>query len=308
MVNKESSGLQILTVFKSKGLEFDTVLMLDRISRKNSDKSPLLFQYNNINLKHIYYKNKTRINFDENYSDAISNELNLSLSDELNILYVAMTRAKNNMILFKKEKNSVFDNLNQTLSNTKIGSLHIQENKNLNNTNIINIQYKALSIGIQEIATLKKEKQHSVKQRYFGLATHYTLEMMKKFDSSSLNYAIKLSKSKYSTYLNENDFEDIYKRVINLLQSIAFKQMHQNSSYVKEQALVFNDEIKVLDLLIKMQDKYIVIDYKTTSEHLPSHIKQVNTYKNAIKEILNDNNVFAYIVYLNKDSVEFVKV
>jgi len=308
MVNKESSGLQILTVFKSKGLEFDTVLMLDRISRKNSDKSPLLFQYDNINLKHIYYKNKTRINFDENYSDAISNELNLSLSDELNILYVAMTRAKNNMILFKKEKNSVFDNLNQTLSNTKIGSLHIQENKNLNNTNIINIQYKALSIGIQEIATLKKEKQHLVKQRYFGLATHYTLEMMKKFDSSSLNYAIKLSKSKYSTYLNENDFEDIYKRVINLLQSIAFKQMHQNSSYVKEQALVFNDEIKVLDLLIKMQDKYIVIDYKTTSEHLASHIKQVNTYKNAIKEILNDNNVFAYIVYLNKDSVEFVKV
>jgi exodeoxyribonuclease V beta subunit len=36
MENSESVGLQILTIFKSKGLEFHTVILLDRIKRKKS--------------------------------------------------------------------------------------------------------------------------------------------------------------------------------------------------------------------------------------------------------------------------------
>ena len=56
MENKEQSGLQILTIFKSKGLEFDTVILLDRIKRKVSDKSSLLFEYDSVHLKSLYYK------------------------------------------------------------------------------------------------------------------------------------------------------------------------------------------------------------------------------------------------------------
>ena len=32
--NSENSGVQILTIFKSKGLEFQTVILLDRIKKK----------------------------------------------------------------------------------------------------------------------------------------------------------------------------------------------------------------------------------------------------------------------------------
>ena len=48
MENSESVGLQILTIFKSKGLEFHTVILLDRIKRKNVDKSSLLFEYDSV--------------------------------------------------------------------------------------------------------------------------------------------------------------------------------------------------------------------------------------------------------------------
>jgi exodeoxyribonuclease V beta subunit len=310
MINKESSGLQILTVFKSKGLEFDTVLLLDRISKKKADTSSLLFSYDKITLESIYYKNKARINFDENYKEAINNEEKLSLGDEQNILYVALTRAKNNMIIFKKEKSSVFDALQQTITYRKIGNIHIKEITQKPNNKPINIQYESISLGVQEVAIQNKEEQYSIKERYFGIATHYVLEMMKNFDEKSLKFALQLAVSRYNNYLNKDDFLEIFTRIKHLITSIAFKQMYSNATYFKEQSLIYKEELKIIDLLIKKQDKYIIIDYKTTAQKSDSHIKQVDYYKSAIQKIFQEEseNVIGYIVYLNLSNVEFIKV
>lgn len=104
MVSQETTGLQILTIFKSKGLEFDTVILLDRIKSKNNDRSRLLFSYDEVNLDRIFFKKKERSNFDTYYKNAIIHEEELSLDDELNILYVAITRAKYNLLVLKKKK------------------------------------------------------------------------------------------------------------------------------------------------------------------------------------------------------------
>jgi len=125
MQNKEQLGIQILTIFKSKGLEFETVILLDRIKRKNSDKSSLLFEYETIDLKNIYYKTPSLENFDEEYHHALQKEKALSLEDEINILYVALTRAKSNLLVIKKVKNSVFDCL--AMTPTMIGKLTIKK-------------------------------------------------------------------------------------------------------------------------------------------------------------------------------------
>ncbi len=53
LLNSEQTGLQILTIFKSKGLEFQTVFLLDRIKKKNADRSSLLFEYDDVFLKNI---------------------------------------------------------------------------------------------------------------------------------------------------------------------------------------------------------------------------------------------------------------
>jgi len=309
MVNKDNIGLQILTVFKSKGLEFDTVMVLDRISKKNADKSSLLFSYQDINLNKIFYKNKNRENFDDDYNNAIQSEKELSLNDERNILYVALTRAKNNMIIFKKQKDSVFDNLNVDFSNQSIGELYI--NKSSKSDEIINkdINYIPLNLGIQEITTDKKvQSKDSIKAKYFGIATHYCLEMMKNFDKKSLEFSFKIMKSKYNTYLDELDFKDIKNRINILINNNQFKNIISNNEYFKEQSLIYNDELKIVDLLVKDDNKYIVIDYKTTKEKLPSHNTQVNFYKKAISNITNCSYILGYVVYLKEDNIEFVEV
>ncbi len=304
--NKEQLGIQILTIFKSKGLEFDTVILLDRIKRKNSDKSSLLFEYDTVNLKNIYYKTPNLENFNEEYKKALEKEKALSVEDEINILYVALTRAKNNLVVIKKLKSSVFDILNlkpQIIGELSI-SKHIVPKEMFKET----ITYKPLNLGRQEqkISKSKEDNAYSLHSKYFGLATHYCLEMMKSFDEKSLEVALNLSKSKYSNYLDSKDFDEIKKRIAVLIENGHFQSLIQNAQCTKEQALMYKNEIKIIDLLAYQEEKCYIFDYKTTQDELDEHLIQVRHYKKAIKDILNTQEVFGYIVYLKSDTC-FIK-
>ena len=305
--NSENSGLQILTIFKSKGLEFHTTILIDRIKRKNHDKSSLLFDYENINLNNIYYKVSGYENFDENYKKALEKEKNLNLDDEKNVLYVALTRAKNNLIVFKKEKSSVFDILNITAF--KFGNLILSEVVHTKNSNK-KIDYKPLNLGKQDIKSSKDNNivnSDILKSKYFGLATHYTLEMMSNFDEKALNHGLNLSKTKYFNYLDEFDFVSIKKIIQNLIKNDKFQNLIKDAQIVQEQALVYNEEIKVIDLLLYKDDRFIIVDYKTTTEFLSSHKTQIEYYKKAVCEIFNTKSVDGYLVYLKEHSVEFLE-
>ena len=305
--NSENSGLQILTIFKSKGLEFHTTILIDRIKRKNHDKSSLLFDYENINLNNIYYKVSGYENFDLEYKKALEKEKNLNLDDEKNVLYVALTRAKNNLIVFKKEKSSVFDILD--ITPFKFGNLILSEvvqTKSINKK----ITYEPLNLGKQDIKSSKDNNGVNLdilKSKYFGLATHYTLEMMSNFDEKALNHGLNLSKTKYFNYLDEFDFVSIKKIIQNLIKNDKFQNLIKDAQIVQEQALVYNEEIKVIDLLLYKDDRFIIVDYKTTTEFLSSHKTQIEYYKKAVCEIFNTKSVDGYLVYLKEHSVEFLE-
>ncbi|MFY4817801.1 RecB-like helicase [Aliarcobacter butzleri] len=303
MENSESKGLQILTIFKSKGLEFHTVILLDRIKRKNVDKSSLLFDYENLELKNIFYKIKGYENFNEDYKKAIEKEKKLSLEDEINILYVAMTRAKNNMIIFKKEKSSVFDILNMNVC--KIGKIINSSNlvKNIEEKSIIS--YTPLNLGTQEkqITKEKELKENHLHSRYFGLATHYCLEMLNNFSFNDLKYTLNLARTRFSNYLSDKDFTDIENRLAHLINNDFFKFLITNSILTSEQSLIYKEELKIIDLLIYKDETYYILDYKTTKEELDEeHKNQVLYYKEAIKEIFKTSNVKSYLVYLKMDN------
>ncbi|MEA2018700.1 MAG: RecB-like helicase [Campylobacterota bacterium] len=307
MLSQNKSGLSILTIFKSKGLEFDTVLVLDRIKRKNADRSTLLFDYEDIKLQHIYYKRSKREDFDKFYKTSLDKEKKLVVGDDLNILYVSLTRAKNNLIVFKKDKSSVFDILGD-FPIVKIGSLYISPQKAKKENINRSVSYIPLNFGYQDKEKNIENEEHNLKARYFGIATHFCLEMMKDFTKQSLSKAIKMCENKYSNLLTIDELKDIEIRIDNLINDNTFIKMVENSSFTKEQSLMFEGDHKILDLLIKKEDSYIVVDYKTTTEKSLSHIKQVQNYKNAIKDITNMQNIYGYIVYLHSKNVEIIEV
>jgi exodeoxyribonuclease V beta subunit len=303
MENSESVGLQILTIFKSKGLEFNTVIMLDRIKRKNVDKSSLLFEYESVQLKNIFYKIKGYENYNKDYEKALSKEKALSIEDEINILYVALTRAKNNMIIFKKAKSSVFDVLN--MKPTQIGTIIQSQNISKNYEKIEKVLYVPMDLGTQEkqISKEKEFDENHLKAKYFGLATHYCLEMMNEFNSDNLLYSLNLAKTRYSNFLDEIDFLDIKNRLSLLVKNEQFLSLIKDSEFITEQSLVYKEEIRIIDLLLFKEGNYYIIDYKTTKDRHVEHIAQVAFYKKAIKDIFQTQNVFSYLLYLQSNEV-----
>ncbi|RXJ81322.1 RecB-like helicase [Arcobacter sp. F2176] len=298
--NKEQIGLQILTIFKSKGLEFDTVILLDRIKNKNADRSSLLFEYSGVYLDNVYYKISNLENFDENYKRALNKEKALQAEDEINILYVALTRAKSNLFIFKKEEKSVFDLLG--LESCKIGELVINQFTKDSNEKIEKVEYKPLSLGRQTNKSVKNyEEDFELKARYFGITTHYCLEMMNDFTIEQLEYSLNLTKSRYSVYLKDKEFDDIKQRISLLIQNEEFNSFLDDANFLREQSLIYNGEIKIIDLLIEKENKYYIFDYKTTVQENKEHEKQISFYKKAIKEIINSDEVYAYLVYLGNE-------
>lgn len=305
--NSENSGVQILTIFKSKGLEFQTVILLDRIKRKNHDRSSFLFSYKNMQIDKVFYKIAGLESFDKEYEKALEKEKSLSLDDEKNVLYVALTRAKSNLIVFKKTKSSVFDILN--LKSYQDGTLEKSSEKKVDKS-VEKIEYSALFLGKQEqkIKVDLNLGDDYLKAKYLGLATHYTLEMMNDFTKDDLDYSLQLSKSRYLTYLSIEDFKIIEKRVELLIQNSQFLNLVNNSLKVHEQSLMYKNELKIVDLLLYKDGFYTIIDYKTTSDILSSHKIQVNYYKKAISDIFKTENVKAYLVYLKESGIDLIEV
>lgn len=308
MENSEQIGLQIMTIFKSKGLEFDTVILLDRLKKKNVDRSSLLFDYEGVDLQNIYYKISGYENYNEEYKNALEKEKKLSLEDEINILYVALTRAKNNMFIFKKTKSSVFDILN--MKPLVIGNLIIENQQNKKEKILGICDYEPMDLGTQDkqMVVSKELDINHLHSKYFGLATHYCLEMIDNFNLDSLPKAINLIKSKFSNYLEEKDFEDIKNRVQKLLENSFFMELLKDADFSREQSLLFKEELKILDLLVFKNENFYIFDYKTTTEKLTEHKYQVKYYKKAIQNIFSTKNVFAYVVYLKPNIIEIEEI
>jgi ATP-dependent exoDNAse (exonuclease V) beta subunit len=221
---------------------------------------------------------------------------------------VALTRAKNNMIIFKKVKSSVFDILN--MKPVQIGTIIESQNISKIHKEIEKISYIPLDLGTQE-KQISKEKEYEedyLKAKYFGIATHYCLEMMDDFKIDNLNFCLNLAKTRYSNYLDENDFFDIKNRITLLINDEKFSFLIKDSKFITEQSLVYKEEIKIIDLLLFKDNNYYIIDYKTTKEKSTEHITQVSYYKKAIKDIFKTQNVFSYLVYLQKDEISFLEV
>lgn len=120
--------------------------------------------------------------------------------------------------------------------------------------------------------------------------------------NSNISLAIKLGFD--GIHLNSQQFD----KIENAKKSKLITIISCHNLEELEQALIYNEEIKVLDLLLYKNDRFIIVDYKTTTEVLYSHKTQVEYYKKAVSEIFNIKNVDGYLVYLKEDSIEFFEV
>jgi len=303
------SGVRVLTIHKSKGLEYENVIVIDRLKNPPTSRDSIIYEYDGITLKNVYLRTKGRDLLDTKYANALEKEKILAREDSLNALYVAFTRAKENLFIVQKSKGSVFDilDISSGVNGKLLDKQDDSSNASAKNKTIESFEYKDLYYGTQsDILALEESVEENLKSINFGLAMHYMLEMMDNFSIKNIANASSMMINKYGYILDDKEIADIQNRVTMLIESQEFISLLGGNIY-KEKAIRYNNNLRYIDLLIEKKDIWNIIDYKSSLSCATHHHKQVRYYQKAVKEITGDE-VNGYICYLLEDEIKLVKI
>ncbi len=300
-------GAKIMTIHGSKGLEFEYVILLDKLTRKNSDKSALLYHYDeSLHIDKILYRTKGRENFDAEYAHIMEQRKIASAKDSMNVLYVALTRAVEGMIVIRKPKDSIFDALGMEVMS--VGGLRQAQPTNASSLpELVKDKVVITNYGTQETPEHEDEEEKDYEAILFGTALHYALEMLGAFDEASVRVAMTALQNKYGQQLTPQGLDEIARRVHALVAHSEFQALLVGATIRKEQSLSFEGELKQIDLLLEYEDYNLVIDYKSSKKYGLKHQSQVGYYKKAIANITGKRTE-GLVVYLLGDGVQIQRV
>ena len=239
--NSEKKGIELVTIHKSKGLEFKTTFVIKNNKKSKTDDIDFLFEMNDHYDETVFslfckkgYKSiletcfKERI---ENYDKKIKEE-------EINNFYVALTRPKNNLIVIYEDRLFEEKSLNEInledisfeksvindFFDCKIGELSFSE-KNSNNedtakenleSDLFNSQsYFSSSIYENEEESEKIDINDSKflleteEKRMIGILVHYFFENLKYGTDEEVEFSKTLCYKKYLSYFGEEKLNKI---------------------------------------------------------------------------------------------------
>ena len=324
-----SNSCKIMTIHKSKGLEFPICYYAGFSSR---------FNISELN-ERILFDNKYGIiipKVDNYYKDTILKTLlkintkKEEISERIRVLYVALTRAKEKMIIVMpelEEESEVFDLVpsfereayNSYLSIMKsiysvllpyIIKSDIKGTKDYlltikNNSNDLVLDEDILQVNEISINTSKVEESHYSKE---------SLHIITKEEKSLLEYGTKvhniLEEIDFNNY-DESIIEDefIRNKISKFINNSIIKDNLNNKMY-KEYEFIYKEDNSIshgiIDLLIECSNKMIIIDYKLKNIDDNNYIKQLNGYRKYIEEKTN-KETYCYLYSIIDEEFKEIK-
>ena len=324
---KESNSVKIMTIHGSKGLEYSYVylpLLNSDFTRSASGNSRFIID-NKYGLITPF--------FSEGIGNTYMNTLHASyeyleeLSERIRLFYVAITRAKEKVIMINsysdEEKKLIYSNLTSVKSYKDILEL-LKNISNIKEVNVSNINISKDYNLIRDINYKKHIKKVTKKQETTNKinidscllnSSHFSKPLTKLMDKE-LKYDLD-----YGTYMhylfeiydfnnpNNNNLDTASKEKINDFLS------HKEVSNIKEANIYKEYEIKFvkddvnyhgfIDLPIEYSDHFDIVDYKLSNVEGDEYINQLKGYKSYIEShFLKNTNIYLYSI--NKD--EFKKI
>ncbi|WP_104697256.1 MULTISPECIES: RecB-like helicase [unclassified Helicobacter] len=288
-IKEHLDGIKLLTIHGSKGLEFDHVIVCDRLKNKNSQGPKFIVDENK-----IWFNQKNREYFDKNFSQALEKEKNKQRVEENNVLYVAFTRAKKSLFVIPKETRSAFETLN--LRPVEIGTLITQKEKSSSLAqDTISLPIIQKDYGKQEAFLTQREiLRHQ--DIIFGEAIHYALEYLIGFNLTLDHLKQKLLNT-YGFMLDAHTLETIFLRIQSLMKNEIFLQLLDNKKVYAETTFLQDLTLSRIDTLLIGEKEVVILDYKSGSQKI-EHQEQVQEYLTFAKSYFKDKQVKGYLIYL----------
>ncbi|MFS7886025.1 RecB-like helicase [Helicobacter pylori] len=303
-------GVQIMTIHGSKGMQFPYVIVCERLGKPNSSHAnQLLEEYNGAELARLYYRMKNREVVDKDYARALDKEEATKDHEEINVYYVAFTRAELGLIVVAQRQKRKQKRKNVR----KIGSRTFRRGRNRAGcfsskeplmTSVV-IKPHAYGEQVQEIEEEPDsdyEKNNDQEAINFGIALHKGLEYQ---------YAYNIPKQSVLEYLNYHhgfyglDYQALEESLELFENDAEIQALFKNHALKGEAAFLFQGVVSRIDVLLwdRGQNLY-VLDYKSSQNYQQSHKAQVSHYAAFLKTQAPHFKIQAGIIYAHKRLLE----
>ncbi|WP_217608069.1 RecB-like helicase [Helicobacter pylori] len=312
-------GAQIMTIHKSKGMQFPYVIVCERLGKPNSSHAnQLLEEYNGAELLRLYYRMKDREVVDKDYARALNKEEAAKDHEETNVYYVAFTRAELGLIVVAKDKDQKKDKKESKKESKNKGMREKLDLFPLEEGTIapvispqkepliasVLIKPHAYGEQVQEIEEEPSdyEKNNDQEAINFGIALHKGLEYQ---------YAYNIPKKSVLEYLNYHhgfyglDYQALEESLELFENDAEIQALFKNLPLKGEAAFLFEGVVSRIDVLLwdRGQNLY-VLDYKSSQNYQQSHKAQVSHYAEFLKTQAPHFKIQAGIIYAHKRLLE----
>jgi ATP-dependent exoDNAse (exonuclease V) beta subunit len=314
----ESDAVKIMSIHKAKGLGFGVVIIpfleidANIISLKN--KKPYCLYPQGGSLKLLSLK-KSYLGFSPKLEKIYRNEYTANLADELNNIYVAFTRAKNELYCYIPKKSSGAFNLANFLIPPELferGERYQPPKKKLKP------QVKMV-IGVSQyknwIPFLKEEfvDRSLIERRdqlLSGEIAHYCLSFIGNLEhidkDKAVSDAIKKCGFKFPFF---EDFKKISEIIGNIVKSEklrGFFEVKEGIVYQEKEIIDLNGNAKRIDRLVVKNDEVLIIDYKSSQERLNDSRQQMKGYIDIVTGLFPGIPIKGFLVFLDGSGSEQV--
>ena len=321
--NKESSNsVKIMTIHKSKGLEYSICyyagLYKDFNIRDIQDNFLFDKKYGIVT---PYYNNGIG---DTIYKDLIKeNYIKEEISEKIRLFYVALTRAKEKMIILCDLNGEEYSNFNESglvediirLRYRSFSDIIMSIQSKLSNyvTNITDIDmtsdYKLIKqynfkdyIDTNDIKLEVKELEKDNELLESKTYSKHTNELITEEIKANMEYGTKVHYELEVLDFNNPNTSD--KNILKFLESDLLKNISKGKIYKEYEFMYEKDNTinhGIIDLMIEYPDYIDIIDYKLKNIEDENYIKQLKGYKEYIENKTNKSvNLYLYSIIDNK--------
>ncbi len=312
-------GAQIMTIHKSKGMQFPYVIVCERLGKpKSNNSNQFLEEYSGTELIRLYYRMKNREVVDKDYARALDKEEAAKNHEETNVYYVAFTRAELGLIVVAKDKDQKKDKKESKKESKSKGMREKLDLFPLEEGTIapvissqkeplipsVVIKPHAYGEQVQEIEEEPSdyEKNNDQEAINFGIALHKGLEYQ---------YAYNIPKKSVLEYLNYHhgfyglDYQALEESLELFENDAKIQTLFKNLALRGEVAFLFEGVVSRIDVLLwdKGQNLY-VLDYKSSQNYQQSHKAQVSHYAAFLQTQAPHFKIQAGIIYAHKRLLE----
>lgn len=314
----ETDAVKIMSIHKAKGLGFPVVIIpfleIDVSVSSTRVKKPYVLYPDKGSLK-LLKLSKSYLPFSKVLQDIYRSEYKKSLIDELNSVYVAFTRAQNELYAFIPKKSSNSFNLanflitDELLERGEKIEPRIEEKGKPSKIIISPSEYKNWIPYLKE-EFIDKSQIENRRKLLEGEIVHAILSFIGNLTEQDRDSAVSLGLSNaqflFPQVSDFQKFKNTVEKLLNAKNLQPFFYVKDGRVYREKEVVDKTGQARRIDRLIVKDSQALIIDYKSLKIESEDYRNQMQEYITLIKDLFPGKTVQGFLLYLDDLSLEEV--